>query len=212
MNQFLYNPPRIVKLLFNRFYWDSRSNEILITFDDGPNPGTTEIILELLNKQKIKALFFLVGENINKYPDLVKKILNDGHEIGNHTMNHAILTKLNKVERIKEIRSVQKIMLKNFGYSIRYFRPPHGRFFPNLSGELKELGLKNVMWSLLTYDFKNDFATVKSVTEKHLGGNSIVVFHDSKKSSKIIAESLELLFKTVEAKHFVIGEPNRCLN
>jgi len=90
--RYKYNPPLIIKKIFNNFIWETSNNKILLTFDDGPNPGTTEIILEELNNQKIKAVFFCVGNNIHKYPELAKDILANGHLIANHTYNHKIIS------------------------------------------------------------------------------------------------------------------------
>ncbi len=212
MSIYLYNPPILVKRMFHNFAWESSSDKILFSFDDGPNPGTTEIILSSLKKKNIKALFFLVGENVKRYPELVKMILEDGHQIGNHTMRHSVLTRLNKSEREEEIGAVQKILSEDFNYKVNYFRPPHGRFPLNLSKQLNRFGLKNVMWSLLTYDYKNDFTVVKKSVDKYLMKNSILVFHDSRKSSGIIEESINYAINQAEKNNFEIGSAEECLN
>ncbi len=212
MIRYLYNPPKLVKAVFNKFAWESSQEKILITFDDGPNPGTTERILASLKKHNVQALFFLVGENIKRYPEFVKQILDEGHEIGNHTMKHSIISKLSKSERQKEIDEVQKIMHDEFDYIVKYFRPPHGRFSLGLSAELEGLKLRNVMWSLLTYDFKNNLDIVKNVVNNYLNKNSLVVFHDSKKSENIIIDSIEYLLAEVERKNLKVGNVSECLS
>ena len=73
--KYLYNPPLIIKKIFNHFYWQTTNNKILLTFDDGPNPATTEKILNTLNDLKIKALHFCVGENLDHYNEMVNKII-----------------------------------------------------------------------------------------------------------------------------------------
>ncbi len=212
MFSYLYNPPILVKRIFHNFAWESSKDKVLFSFDDGPNPGTTEIILTSLKKKNIKALFFLVGENILRYPELVKNILEEGHEIGNHTMRHSIITKLNKNERREELGAVQKIMAEDFGYKVKFFRPPHGRFPFGLADELIPFGLKNVMWSLLTYDFKNELSIVKKTVDNYLKGNSIIVFHDSNKSAGIIEESINYAILQAEKNNFVIGGAKECLS
>ena len=92
--RYKYNPPAIIKKVFNDFIWETSNNKILLTFDDGPNPGTSEMILSELDNHKIKAAFFFVGNNIQNYPELAKEIFNNGHLVANHTVNHKIITKL----------------------------------------------------------------------------------------------------------------------
>ena len=105
-----YNPPLIVKKLFNDFIWQTSNNKILLTFDDGPTEITTTKILDLLAKNGIKAAFFCVGKNIRMYPELTNQIITEGHLIANHTMEHKLLTKMNNNEALEEIRSFNDLM------------------------------------------------------------------------------------------------------
>lgn len=209
--KFLYNPPSLVKSLFNNTQWDSITNKILITFDDGPNPKTTEIILNELEKYSIKSIFFCVGENLERYPTIVKEILSQGHEIGNHTYCHKMITKLTQTEIISTVEKVQRISLHNFDYNINYFRAPYGKIKLNLSKTLSSFKLKNVMWSLLTYDYKNDLNIVKFALYKYLNANSIIVLHDSNKSKDIIVDSIKAIVEISEVKKYQIGNPSECL-
>ncbi len=211
MKRYLYNPPGAVKSIFNKFYWETDCNKILLTFDDGPNPNTTEKILAKLDENNLKAIFFCVGQNIIKYPKLVEKILNSGHVIGNHTMNHSVVTSLNKSEREDEILSVNILMKKNYGYDVKFFRPPHGRFTLKLAKELNQMRLKNIMWSLLTYDYKNKKDIVKFAITKYLKKNSIVVMHDSNKSKDVVIESIDSLVQYSVNNNFEFGNPTECL-
>lgn len=209
--RYKYNPPLIIKKIFNDFIWETSNNKILLTFDDGPNPGTTEIILDELNNQKIKAMFFCVGNNIRKYPQLAKDILADGHFIANHTYNHKIITKLPGAFAEVEIKRFNEIAGEILGIKPEYFRPPHGRFNFQTQKLMRKLNLKNVMWSLMTYDFKNDFKTVKYSVRKCLKKNSLIVLHDSNKSKGIICDSIKFITEQAAAKGFEFGEPEECL-
>ena len=100
---FRYRPPFLVQKLFGNFIWKTSNNKILLTFDDGPTEGATLKILSILKSNKIKSVFFCVGSNIKQYPELASKILEDGHIIANHTMNHNPLTKMNREESVEEI-------------------------------------------------------------------------------------------------------------
>jgi len=209
--KYQYNPPSIVKNIFNNFLWNSQTSKVLLTFDDGPTPNITSTILKELDKHSIKSIFFCVGQNLEKFPSLAKEILAAGHEIGNHTQNHQRITRQNKSEVINSIHSVQAFLEDTLDYRIKYFRPPHGRFTIYLNSVLKEQKLKNVMWSLLTYDYKNDLNIVKFALAKYLTNNAIVVLHDSIKSKDIIIDSINLFVEEINKKEYQIGNPTECL-
>lgn len=209
--RYLYNPPLIMKKIFNDFIWETSNNKILLTFDDGPNPGTTELILNELNNQKLKAAFFCVGNNISLNRQLAKDILTNGHLIANHTYNHKVITKLSESDAKKEIEMFNEIAGDIPGLIPQYFRPPHGRFNLKTGNLIKEYKLKNVMWSLLTYDHKNDPQIVKHAVKKYLRKNSIVVLHDSLKSKSIITDSIKIIVEETYIKGFEFGEPEECL-
>ncbi|HEY6437051.1 MAG TPA: polysaccharide deacetylase family protein [Ignavibacteriaceae bacterium] len=209
--RYKYHPPYLVKNLFNDFNWDTSNSKILLTFDDGPTEVTTVKILNILKANNIKAVFFCVGNNIKNHPELAEIILEDGHTIANHTMNHKLLTSMSREESIEEISLFNNLMKEKFNYRVKYFRPPHGRFNLKTNGILNELNLKCVMWNLLTYDFENNLSKVKYSIENYLNKNSIIVFHDSIKCSDIIEETLNYTIEKVWKKGFVFGEPEDCL-
>lgn len=209
--KYKYKPPTLFKNIFHEFYWDTTNNKILLTFDDGPIPESTEIILSILSKHKIKALFFCVGDNIKKYPALAKSILSEGHTIGNHTFNHKRLKTLSKQEKIYQIKSFNELLDNDYNYKIKYFRPPHGRFQLTTNSLLNKFNLKNVMWSLLTYDYKNNFDLVKFAVTNFMKKDSIIVLHDSIKSKDIIRDSIEYIVEQASDKKFSFGEPSECL-
>lgn len=206
-----YNPPGIVKNIFKHFHWNTTNDKILLTFDDGPNPGTTEKILILLNQYNIKALFFCVGNNINKNNKLTKVILENGHTIGNHTFNHKVLNKLSYKDAKEEIEKTNSLLLNKFGDKIRFFRPPHGKFNFRVKKLISDSGLECVMWSLLTYDYQNDFKKVRFAIDNYLMKNSIIVLHDSNKNKNIIIDSINYIADSVYQKGFKFGETNECL-
>lgn len=208
---YIINPPLIIKFFFKDFYWNTFNDKILLTFDDGPTVEVTELILNILSKNKIKAVFFCVGNNVKNHQSLVKEILDQGHLIANHTFNHKRLNKLSKTETDEEINSFNRIMKEKFDYDVKYFRPPHGKFTISTNGILKKKGLKCVMWSLLTQDYKNDFETVKFAVRNYLKKNSIVVLHDSIKSKEIIKDSINFIIDETAKKGFSFGEPEECL-
>jgi len=210
--KYSYTPPKLIRLFFNDFIWETSNNKILLTFDDGPTEESTNKILDILKANGIKAVFFCVGNNIIKYPDLTSKLLKDGHTIANHTMNHNLLTQMSKEESVKNLSTFTKELKEKYDCEVKYFRPPHGKFNLNTNNLLNELGLKCVMWNLLTYDFLNDFNKVKYSIDNFLRKNSILVFHDNKKCSDIIEQSLNYTIEKVSSLGLEFGEPENCLS
>ncbi len=210
--KYFYDPPVILKIIFSDFSWNTSDGKVLLTFDDGPNPGTTEIILKKLSEEKIKALFFCVGDNVQKYPELVKQIKDAGHAFGNHTFNHKILNQISAEEKDYQISSVNKIFKEQFDITLKYFRPSHGRFQLSTSSLMKKHQLKNIMWSLLTCDYKNDLSIVKFAIEKYLKHNSIIVLHDSNKSKNIITDSISFIADELRKRNYQFGGADECLN
>jgi peptidoglycan-N-acetylglucosamine deacetylase len=212
LKKYLYSPPGIIKKTFKDFIWETSNDKILLTFDDGPTPHTTEPILKTLNKLKIKALFFCVGENCRKYHDILEYILSEGHTIGNHTYTHKKLIGLNNSEIDFQIDSFNDLLKIRHNIIVKYFRPPHGVFNLSTKKILKEKSLKNIMWSLLTYDYKNDHTLLKFSVSKYLKKNSIIVLHDSRKSKDIIRQGIDFIFEEASKNNFEIGNPDECLN
>jgi peptidoglycan/xylan/chitin deacetylase (PgdA/CDA1 family) len=200
-----------VKLLFYKWNWTTCNNKVLLTFDDGPIPETTPLILTALDMLNVKSAFFCVGNNIKKNPSLAKEILSCGHIICNHTYNHKIITQLEKSEAVKEIKSFTNLTEEILSYTPKYFRPPHGKFNLSTSKILTELNQSVVMWSLLTCDYKNDLNLVKLAVTKYLQKNSIIVLHDSLKCKDIIIDSIKIIAERVNEYGFEIGEPGGCL-
>ncbi len=209
--KYLYDPPLIIKRLFKDFSWQTSNNKILLTLDDGPNPKSTEKILNLLSKLKIKALFFCVGKNIEQYSEWVKNILNEGHTIGNHTFNHKILTGLNKEDSLEEINSFNSLMLEEYEHKVKCFRPPFGRINFKTKKLMNETEMKCVMWNLLTYDYKMDIKKVKFSIDNYLQKNSIIVLHDSNKTEDIIEDSVKYIADAASKNGLDFGVPEECL-
>lgn len=205
-----FSPPTLVQKIFSDFIWKTSNNKILLTFDDGPTETATPKILSVLKSNNIKSLFFCVGNNIRKNPQLAEKLLEDGHTIANHTMNHKFMTKLNRDESIEEILPFNDLMKEKFNYDVKYFRPPYGRFNFKTKRILSQLNLKCVMWNLLSYDYENGIEKVKYAIDNFLREDSIIVFHDNAKCESIIEESLNYTIEKIAEKGYQFGEPEDC--
>lgn len=210
--KWIYSPPNLIKKIFSNFIWESKSDKILLTFDDGPNPQTTELILKSLRDRNVKGLFFCVGDNVMKYESLTKEILDEGHEIGNHTFNHKSLFCLPKKEVNEQIQKVNLDFQNKFGKELKYFRPPFGKIDLNTNAIAKQNSLQTVMWTLITYDFKNDFHKVKFSVNNFLTKNTIVVLHDNIKCKSIIVDSINYVIDNAEKKDYKFGDARECLS
>ena len=169
-------------------------SKIHLTFDDGPHPIITPQILEILKIHNQKALFFCIGKNIEQYPEIVKQIVEQGHEMGNHSYSHSIGFDFSPSERVKiELEKTNNLIEQFTGKSNRLFRPPFGVTNPNIAKAVKQLGLKTIGWSIRSLD------TVKSpsvVRERLMNAKSgdIILFHDTiQHTPEILEEFLRFL-------------------
>lgn len=184
--------PSVVKKMFPNYVWNMATSEpvIYLTFDDGPIPEITESVLQLLKKYDAKATFFCIGDNIEKHPDVFKKIIIDGHSFGNHTYNHLKGWKTKTKEYLENVLKAQEKMddfiEEHLTLSHKLFRPPYGRIKPKQSKQLTTLGYKIVMWDVLPFDWDKTYSE-ENVLEhiiKNTEKGSIIVLHDSLKASK----------------------------
>lgn len=145
-----------------------------LTFDDGPDPDSTPLILDILSKHKIKAHFFCRGSAAEKYPELLRRIVSEGHLTGNHTYSHLKGWKTSVKSYVEDVERAAALT------SAEWFRPPYGRLRPGQYGSLKK-HYKIVFWDIMPYDFDKSFseeASLKSMM-KRLRPGSIIVLHDS---------------------------------
>jgi len=188
---------------------NSDKNIIALTFDDGPDPFTTLKILKLLAKYNAKATFFVTGYNTLKYPNLIKKILDSGHSIGNHTYHHDIFIMLKSKKKLEnEILATQKI-LKQFGIVPLVFRPPVGIVNPKLGQILAKIGMYCVTFSNRAFDRGN--RKVHNISNKILGKikpGQIIMMHDKMPKEKtllpVFLKQVELLLCGLRAKKIKI--------
>jgi peptidoglycan/xylan/chitin deacetylase (PgdA/CDA1 family) len=128
--------------------------QLALTFDDGPNPAVTPLLLDLLDKYKAKATFFLIGRFVRTCPELAKEVANRGHLIGNHTQTHPNLFWLSPRAIRNELRQCQSALQDVVGAAAKSFRPPYGLRNPWVVGTARELGMQTVMWTLLPGDWR----------------------------------------------------------
>ena len=169
---------------------------IYLTFDAGYENGATERILDALQKHQAKAAFFLVGNYIEKNADLVRRMVAEGHTVGNHTMHHPDMSKLKDKEAFtKELRELEDLFREKTGQELpKYYRPPQGSYSEENLKMAKELGYKTVFWSLAYVDWKNDSqptkeqAFAKLLPRIHPG--AVVLLHSTSETNAEILDEL----------------------
>ena len=158
---------------------------IAMTFDDGPSPETTPRLLDILKQRNIKATFFMIGQNAERNPAIVKRILAEGHEIGNHSWTHPQLSKLSDDRVTEEINKTQNAIKDASGYTPVLMRPPYGAITARQKDWIeKQFGLSVIIWSVDPFDWKRPGASV--IEERILAGarpGAIVLSHDIHKQT-----------------------------
>jgi len=154
--------------------------KIALTFDDGPDHIFTPQILEKLRKYNVKATFFLLGDNMIKYPHLVRQIAAEGHVIGNHTYTHPKLTELSDEAYHQEIQKADQLIQELVGYKPKFFRPTYGAINENQVAWATEQGMMTIQWSIDTLDWKglSADAITQTVMDNILPG-SIILQHNA---------------------------------
>lgn len=197
----------LIKKVFNNLVWDipNSDKKIFLTFDDGPIPEITEWVLDILKSEEIKATFFCIGDNIQKHPEVYKRILAEGHQTGNHTFNHLNGWKTETNQYIDNFKLYKTEHLKlNTEHSF-LFRPPYGKIKPSQSKAIRQLGYKIIMWDVLSYDFDPTISAEKCLENviSNTEQGSIIVFHDSVKAEKNLKYALPKAIQILKDKGFV---------
>ncbi|CAM2881411.1 polysaccharide deacetylase family protein [Paenibacillus sediminis] len=186
--------------------WEVPTEEkvIALTFDDGPDPKQTPMILDLLKQYDAKATFFVVGEQLQLYPEIGKREVREGHEIGNHTYTHRYFSKRSSAELIeKEIKDNEKVIKSIIGQNTFLFRPPAGFYNDTLVNVCSKNSFLVIMWSWHqdTKDWRNP--GVNKIVNKVLGNarnGDIVLMHDHVEGGR---------YQTVEALKQILPELTR---
>ncbi len=178
-SMYLVKTPRLIQNLFPNFIWKIPTKEkvIYLTFDDGPTPEFTSWILEQLAQYEAKATFFLIGENVEKFPKIFQQILAEGHSVGNHTYNHANGWATENIPFFHNVRHCARLVKSSL------FRPPYGKLNPKQTQFLQR-HYRIIMWDVLSGDFDKNISEEQCLSNvtKNASKGSIIVFHDNLKA------------------------------
>lgn len=168
------------------------SNKIYLTFDSGYEAGFTEDILATLRKTNVKATFFITAHYLNTAEDLVKKMIEDGHIVGNHTVNHKDITSLSHEDLKSEVMNLHTAMVEKTGYEMHYFRPPKGEFSKYSLNFLRNLGYTTVLWSNAYDDWNTEkqgrVAYGKQKLLDNLHNGCVILMHSTSRDNKDLLE------------------------
>jgi len=206
MKLYFVKTPSLVPVLYRNQIWSFASKEksIYLTFDDGPTPVITDWVLDTLQQYNAQATFFCIGRNIEEHPTIFKRIINQGHAIGNHTYSHLNGWKTSDEDYLENILKAEKVMSverreQNKTQNSKFFRPPYGKIKTSQTKSLHKSGYKIIMWSVLSADFDTTIDVNKCLDNviKNVENGDVVVFHDSVKAF----EKLKVVLPKV-LKHF----------
>lgn len=202
-----------IKRFFSGYVWDIPNNNktVYLTFDDGPTPEVTEWVLGQLQTYNCKAVFFCIGSNIEKQPDIFQKIIDEGHAIGNHTYNHVNGWNTENMAYIENMEACEQSITNEANNSnTKLFRPPYGKIKKQQAKEIREKGYKIIMWDVLSADFDTTITpeqclhnVIDNVTE-----GSVIIFHDSVKAFSNLEYTLPKVLEYLKENGFSFGTIN----
>ncbi len=194
--------------VFGRSVWRGSGGRarLALTFDDGPSHGTAAL-LDLLGEWGAKASFFQIGEAARRLPELARRVSDEGHEIGNHTLSHAALYAKTPSGVYGEVAGCQRVLEEIHGCAPRWFRAPYGCRWFGLRRAQRELGLTGVMWSCLGLDWKLPASVVASRVAAAAGNGAIICLHDGRAGRpdadcRSTVDAVRLILPALRDRHF----------
>lgn len=181
--------PWLVKKMLTGRIWqmDGEVKNLYLTFDDGPHESITPKVLDLLHKYDAKATFFCIGDRVKKHPDIFSMIKEQDHAIGNHTYFHVNGWKMGVEKYVEDVMKANEVI------DSKMFRPPYGRLTSKQFQQLRQLGFKTVMWTVLSGDYNKSLSPEECTKRviNNLKPGSIILFHDSEKAEANMLYCLE---------------------
>ncbi len=175
-----------------------------LTFDDGPHPVHTPDLLDVLARHGAHATFFQVGADVERHPELARRVAGEGHAVGNHSWSHPDLSQLDAADAIEELARTTALLADVLGRPPTFFRPPYGRLGPTTRADAAAAGLETVLWDVSPEDWS--CPGVDAIVSRVLGGiedTSIVLFHDGGGDRSQTVTAIDKLLSVLSARGFV---------
>lgn len=185
-------PDRLLSLLGVHCV-DTPEHVLALTYDDGPDPSTTPGVLDVLEHKEERATFFVLAEPAAQHPHITRRIVEEGHEVALHGMNHRSLLSMSPVDALRSIRQARAIVEDVIGQEITLFRPPYGSFTVRQGWDIHRLGLKIALWSGDAFDWVDDHesAVAARATEAIFPG-AILLLHDTRADPETLRDEEQL--------------------
>lgn len=178
--------------------------KIALTFDDGPHGVKTAVILDILKKYSVPATFFVLGENAEKHPEIIKREIKEGHEIGNHTYSHLAISEKNISGMRDEIIKTENSVYEITEYRPKLFRPPEGRCNENIASIAASLDYSVILWNIDTRDWAHTSRDcIVDMVLNNIESGDIVLFHDAVSGKSNTADALEIIIPKLKEKGYI---------
>ena len=178
---------------------NSNDKKVLLTFDDGPHTNTVKV-LEVLKKHNVKAVFFIIGKNIQGNEAILKQIVSDGHQIGNHSFSHHNWIDVWSTKKVRNDFETCQKLIEQYQPQSKLFRPPYGVTNPNIAKALKQLNLQSIGWNVRSYDTSiKDVEKIKQRILSQLKPGAIILLHDR---LDFMPELLETMIPAIKEKGY----------
>lgn len=194
----VFRSPKSLQWIYPNRIWGMKNSEkvVYLTFDDGPIPELTPWVLDQLQASEVKATFFCIGANVQKHPEIYQRILGEGHQVGNHTMNHENGFKTSCDAYLESMENANKLIESNL------FRPPYGRMTKKQERSL-DPKYKVVMWSWLSQDYNASVTPEKIIAAaSKIKPGDILVFHDNVKATANLQQTLPIILQQLKAEGY----------
>jgi len=205
--------PELLKKYGGVYLGDTSKKVIYLTFDEGYENGYTPMILDTLRDNQVKAIFFITGPYLNKHQDLVRRMVEEGHIVGNHTIHHPSLPELSDREIEEEVLGLERAFREKFGKDMKFLRPPKGEYSERTLAITHKLGYCNLFWSFAYDDWYRDRVRgaeyARNIVIRNLHNGAVILLHAVSKDN---AQALDSIIKEAIEKGYEFGDPNDLLN
>lgn len=186
------------------FRVDTDKKLVALTFDDGPHPYFTPMLLEVLSQERAPATFFLLGRQVEKYPRIAARIVREGHELGNHGYSHRAMRFLSWKDIYREIRKTERLVAYHVGVKTTLFRPPYGEIVPMIVNVNRYAGYKLIRWSIdpKDWDQSRNAATIAEHVLTAVKPGDVLLFHDGGRNQEEAIQAVRQIIRVLKKQGY----------
>lgn len=204
--------PELLKKYGGLYIGDMNRKVIYLTFDEGYENGYTPKILDALRDNNAKGVFFITGPYLSEHQDLVRRMVEEGHSIGNHTIHHPSLPSVDDKKLEEEVLGLDRAFNEKFGKNMKFLRPPKGEYSERTLAVTQKLGYINMFWSFAYDDWYRDKSRgadyAFNIVDRNLHNGAVLLLHAVSKDN---ADALDRIIKNARSKGYEIGNPDELI-